>query len=187
MRRYTPSRQYMQAGVLALALALITGWLGLEWPLIAIASVLFLLSAAFVLWLASRPALEISETHLKIGQRVIPWNAIRRVDRTGWVSPLALHLTLADEERVLIIYPGSLENATRLMQQIRRMARESLIDGMPHRQFWGEPAGASGDRKVMPVPKYQLLNKEDEEEVERLFQRLKTVGHIEPKTNSDDK
>ena len=187
MRRYTPSRQYMQAGVLALALALITGWLGLEWPLIAIASVLFFFSAAFVLWLALRPALEINETHLKIGQRPIPWNAIRRVDRTGWVSPLALHLTLADEERVLIIYPGSLDNATRLLQQIRRMAREALIDGMPHRQFWGEPMGAAVDRKVLPAPKYQLLNKEDEEEVERLFQRLKTVGHIDPKTNSDEK
>jgi Protein of unknown function (DUF3093) len=187
MRRYTPSRQYMQAGVLALALALIAGWLGLEWPLIAVASVLFLLSAAFVFWLALRPALEINEAHLKIGQRVIPWNAIRRVDRTGWVSPLALHLTLADEARVLIIYPGSLDNATRLLQQIRRMAREALIDGMPHRQFWGEHAEVPVERKVMPAPKYQLLNKEDEEEVERLFQRLKTVGHIEPKTNSDEK
>ena len=41
MRRYTPSRQYMQAGVLALALAVITGCLGLEWPLIAVASLLF--------------------------------------------------------------------------------------------------------------------------------------------------
>ena len=187
MRRYTPSRQYLQAGVFALALALITGALGFEWPMIAVASVLFLVSAAFVLWLAFRPVLEISETHFKIGERLILWNAIRKVDRTGWVSPLALHLTLADDERILIIYPGSLDNTTRLLQQIRRMAREALIDGMSHRQYWGEPAQAPGGRKVLPSPKYQLLSKDDEDEVERLFQRLKTVGHIDPKTNSDEK
>jgi hypothetical protein len=171
---------------LALALALITGGLGLEWPLIAVASVLFFLSSAFVLWLAFRPPLEIGETHLKIGERALPWNEIRRVDRTGWVSPLALHLTLANEERILIIYPGSLDNATRLLQQIRRMAREALIDGMPHRQFWGEPPLRRSEAKALPSPKYQLLTKEDEDEVERLFQRLKTVGHIDPKTNSDE-
>jgi hypothetical protein len=187
MRRYTPSRQYLQAGVLALALALITAGLGLEWPLIAVASVLFFLSSAFVLWLAVRPALEIGETHLKIGARLIPWNEIRRVDRTGWVSPLALHLTLANKERILMLYPGSLDNATRLLQTIRRMSREALIDGMPHRQFWGEPALVPVERRAMASPKYQLLTKEDEDEVERLFQRLKTVGHIDPKTNTDEK
>lgn len=187
MRRYTPSRQYMQAGVLALVLAVITGGLGLQWPLIAVASALFFLSSAFVLWLALRPAVEIGESHLKIGGREIAWSEIRRVDRTGWVSPLALNLTLADEERILVIYPGSLDNATRLLQQVRRMSREAMIDGMPYRQFWGEPAQVSSARKVLPAPKYQLLTKEDEDEVERLFQRLKTVGHIDPKNNSEEK
>jgi hypothetical protein len=187
MMRYTPSRQYLWAGILALVLALATAWLGIQWPLIAIASALFFLSSAFVLWLALRPALETHAEHLKIGDRIIPWGAIRRVDRTGWVSPLAINLTLVDDQRLLVIYPGSLENATRLLQQIRRMARESIIDGMPHRQFWGEPAPAPPERAVLASPKYQLLNKADEEEVERLFQLLKTVGHIDPKTNSDEK
>ena len=187
MRRYTPSPQYMQAGILALVLALLTGALGLEWPFIIIASVLFFLSAAFVLWLALRPALELDETQLKIGQRTIPWNSIRRVDRTGWVSPLALHLTLADKARILIVYPGSLDNATRLLQQIRRLSREAMIDGTPHRQFWGEAAATPPEPKVLASPKYQLLTKEDEDEVERLFQRLKTVGHMDPKKTSDEK
>ena len=187
MRRYTPSRQYLHAGVLALALAVVTGGLGLEWPLIAVASGLFFLSSAFILWLACRPPLEVTESHLKLGARMIPWAEIRRVDRTGWVSPLALHLSLAKGERIFVIYPGSLDNAKRLLQQIRRMAREALIDGMPHRQFWGEPPEAPVTPKVFPSPKYQVLNKEDEDEVERLFQRLKTVGHIDPKTNSDEK
>ena len=135
MRRYAPARQYIHAGMLATALAILTAGLGWEWPLVLVASVLFLLSAAFVFWLVLRPILEIDELHLKIGQRMIPWSAISRVDRTGWVSPLALRLTLADGERILVIYPGSLDNATRLLQQIRRMSREALIDGMPHRQF----------------------------------------------------
>ncbi len=188
MRQFTPSRHYMQAGLFALALALLTAGLGLQWPLVAVASVLFFLSAAFVFWLAFRPVLEITDTHLKVGKRLIPWNSILRVDRTGWVSPLALNLTLTDDQRVLIIYPGNLDNATRLLQQIRRMARQSLIDGMSHRQFWGEAAipPPASERKALPAPKYQLLNKEDEEEVERLFRQLKTVGHIDPKATSDE-
>jgi hypothetical protein len=42
------------------------------------------------------------------------------------------------------------------------------------------------DRRQLPSPRYQLLRPEDEAEVERLFQRLKTVGHLDPKA-SDEK
>jgi hypothetical protein len=37
----------------------------------------------------------------------------------------------------------------------------------------------------MPL-RYPVLSSEDEEEVERLFQRLKSVGHLESKS-SDEK
>jgi hypothetical protein len=59
-----------------------------------------------------------------------------------------------------------------------------LIDGIPYKQFWGEVL-PSVERRQLPSPKYQLLRPDDEAEVERLFQRLKTVGHLDPK--SDEK
>ena len=65
----------------------------------------------------------------------------------------------------------------------RRTARNALIDGIPYRQFWGE-ALPSQERRLAS-PKYQLLRPEDEAEVERLFQRLKTVGHLDK--TSDEK
>ena len=40
---------------------------------------------------------------------------------------------------------------------------------------------------MLTSPKYRMLRTEDEEEVERLFQRLKAVGHLDPKNQSDTK
>jgi hypothetical protein len=42
------------------------------------------------------------------------------------------------------------------------------------------------ERRQLTSPRYQLLRSDDEAEVERLFQRLKTVGHLDPKA-SDEK
>jgi hypothetical protein len=39
----------------------------------------------------------------------------------------------------------------------------------------------------MPSPRYPLLRPEDEAEVERLYQRLKAVGHLDPKNSPDEK
>ena len=42
-------------------------------------------------------------------------------------------------------------------------------------------------RKELPSPKYRLMTPEDEAEVERLFQRLKSVGHLDAKSSTDEK
>ena len=42
-------------------------------------------------------------------------------------------------------------------------------------------------RKTVPAPRYPLLLPEDEAEVERMFQRLKSVGHFDQKTSPEDK
>jgi hypothetical protein len=65
------------------------------------------------------------------------------------------------------------------------MSREALLDGVAYRQFWGDEPEA--EKKPLESPKYQLLRTEDEEEVERLYQRLKTVGHLDPKNHQDEK
>ena len=183
--RYRVPSLYFWSGLAALAFTGLSLWFALLWPVCWIATGLFLASAVIVLFLASRPAVEIYESHLKIGHHAIPWRHIRRLDRSANV-PLMVRLTLADKTRLLVIYPGDPNSSSGLLRSLRRHAREALIDGVPHRQFWGE-ASAAVARKQAPQPRYPLLLPDDEAEVERMFQRLKSVGHLDQKTSSEDK
>jgi hypothetical protein len=45
----------------------------------------------------------------------------------------------------------------------------------------------SGEAKQLSAPRYRVLRPEDEEEVERLYFLLKTVGHIDPRNSGDDR
>ena len=186
MTRYLPARHYLSFGVVAFGLAIFSGWLGLEWHPAFLPAVLFLASAALLLFLAVRPPIEIQERCLVVGKRVIPWIDVRRIDRTGWLSPLVVRLILFDDETVRVVYPGDLDSCKSLLRNLRRMCRDALIDGIPYRQYWGEVMTLSGEQKLLPGPRYRLLLPEDELEVERLYQRLKSVGHIDPKKSSDD-
>jgi hypothetical protein len=186
MTCYAPSRHYLSAGLVALGLAIFSGWVAWQWAPAWIASILFVASAAILIVLALQPPIRIAEEHLTIGRRVIPWREIQRLDRTSWISPLIVHLTLAGDRRIVLVYPGDVDAGKSLLRHLRRCARGALIDGIPYRQFWGELVPAVPERRVLPSPKYKLLRPEDEAEVERLFHQLKTVGHMEPR-NSDEK
>jgi hypothetical protein len=186
MMRYLPARHYLSFGVVAFALAAFSGWLGLGWAPGFIPCFLFIVSGCVLIYMAFRPAIEVHPHHLAIGARTIHWLDIRRVDRTSWVSPiLIVRLTLFDDSRVLLVYPGNLDSCQALLRHLRRASRDALIDGVPYRQYWGEMLSSSPDAKV--VPRYRLLRSEDEAEVERLYQRLKTVGNLDQKTSSDEK
>jgi hypothetical protein len=165
----------------ALGGGLLSAVIALKWPPAWIAAGLFALTGAAVLMLALRPAIEIYETHLAVGHTAIPWTEVRRIDQTGWNAPLAVYLTLADESRMLILHPGDVDSSTSLLRHLRRYSREALLDGIPYKQFWGEalPPAQQPPPKQLPPPRYQLLRPEDEDEVERMFQRLKAVGHID--------
>ncbi|MBI3683632.1 MAG: hypothetical protein HY235_24920 [Acidobacteria bacterium] len=179
MTRYLPSKQYQYAGVAALVLALVCACFAVSWPLAWIPTGLFLATGGLMLLLSLLPAIEVHATHLAIGNRLIGWEEIRRVDRTGFVSPLVVKLTLANDRCALLVYPGGLESSNSLLRHLRRMAREALLDGIPYRQFWGEATPSGSDRRAMPSPKYQVVRAEDEVEIERMLQRLKTVGHLD--------
>ncbi len=180
--RFTPSRRYFSLALFAIGGALLAAWMGMRWQPAWIAAVLFGVSAAAILLLALRPSIEIHETHLMVGRRAIAWSDVRRLDQTGWNAPLAVYLTLADERRLLLVYPGDFDSATSLLRHLRRYSRYALLDGVPYPQFWGEARAP----KQLPAPRPRLLRPEDEEEVERLFQRLKSVGRLDPR-GSDDK
>ena len=156
----------------------------MRWEPAWLAAILFGSSALAVLILAFRPAIEIHETHLLVGTRAIGWSAIRRLDQTGWTAPLAVRLTLARGERLLLVYPGGEQSALSLLRHLRRYSREALLDGVPHRQFWGEPPATEPKRS--PSVRHPLLRAEDEEEVERMFQRLRTVGRLDPRGSDED-
>jgi hypothetical protein len=181
LARYIPSRRYALLTLVAIVGALFGAWMGQRWTPSWIAAGLFTASAIALAVMALRPAVEIHETHLRVGRRAIPWSEIRRVDQTGWSSPLALHLTLASGERVLVVYPGDLDVCASLLRHIRRFSRSALLDGVPYRQFWGDPR-ASARNVQETVLKYPVLPPQEEEEIERMLQRLKTVGHIDSRS-----
>ncbi|MDP8979412.1 MAG: DUF3093 family protein [Acidobacteriota bacterium] len=188
--RYRAPTHYLWAGITASGLTLLSTWIALTWgrPWAWAAVALALASALLVLYLGLQPVVEIHEKHLKIGRKTIPWNHVRRLDRSS-AAPLIVRLTLTDKRRQLLIYAGDHDAAASLLRHLRRFAREALIDGVPYRQFWGEPpvpiAPPVESRK--PALRAPLLLSEDEAEIERMFQRLKTVGHLDQKTSSEDK
>ncbi|MFN7925442.1 MAG: hypothetical protein U0Q16_35410 [Bryobacteraceae bacterium] len=187
MSRYSPSRHYLAAGLAALVLAAVTGWISFRWAPSLVPSLMFGIAGAGAIFLYFRPIIEIHPHHLRVGSSILPWADIQAVDRTGWVSPLVVLLTLMDGSRRLLIYPGDLDGSHSLLRQVRRSAREALIDGIPYQEFWGEvPSRESLERMPTPVSarqassvRYPLLREEDEAEVERLYQRLKSVGNLD--------
>ena len=187
MTRYSPARHYLWFGIAAVVFAGLSAWRGTVASLVYIPAALFALIAVALFTMAFRPAVEIQEGYLSIGKRIIPWMDIRRLDRTGWVSPLIVRITLFDDSRILLIYPGDLDSCNSLLRHLRRMSRDALIDGFPYRQYWGEVLANGGERKQPPAPRYRVLRPEDEAEVERLYQRLKTVGNLDQKNSTDEK
>ena len=189
LARYTPGRLYLSLMLFAFCGVVLSAWIGLRWAPSWIAAVLFALSAVALSLVTLRPAIEIHESHLVIGRMAIPWREIERIDQTGWNAPLAVYLTVRGGHRIMLLYPGDPESSDSLLGHLRRFSRHALLDGIPYRQFWGEPASRAleSEEAESNVPaRYPLLQPEDEEEVERMFQRLKSVGHLESK-NSEEK
>jgi hypothetical protein len=200
LARFTSSRVYVSLTLFAVGGAVFSAWNALRWAPSWIAAALFALSALALALITVRPIVEIYETHLAIGRRVIPWRKIRRVDQTGWNTPLVVILTLQDGQRIHLLHSGDLDSSSSLLRHLRRFSREALLDGVPYREFWGELAAVSrssepsknsppeaADKDATAPVRYPVLRSEDEEEVERLFQRLKSVGHLESKSSDEKK
>jgi len=187
MTRYSPARHYRWFTLSAFVLAGMTAWLGTEFPLAFLPAALFLLTSGLMLFLAFRPVIEIHEGYVSVGSRIVPWIDIRRLDRTGWISPLIVRITLFDDSRMILIFPGDLDSCNSLLRHMRRLSRDALIDGIPYRQYWGEVLAPGSERRHSTLPRYRILRPEDEAEVERLYQRLKTVGNLDQKNSTDEK
>ena len=187
MTRYLPARHYLWFAIAAVVFAGLSSWFAIGFTPAWIPSGLFVLTAVLLFAMAFRPVVEVQEGYLAVGKRVIPWMDIRRLDRTGWISPLIVRMTLYDDSRLILVYPGDLDSCNSLLRHLRRLSRDALIDGIPYRQYWGEVLSPGSEKKQPPPPRYRILLPEDEAEVERLYQRLKTVGNLDQKNSTDEK
>lgn len=176
--RFHPARTYLTLAAVGLGLAVFSGWWTRLWLPAAIPAALFLATGGLALWLALRPVIEVSEEGLRIGREFIPWREIRRVDQTGWIAPLVADLTLTGKRRIRLIYPGETANSNRLLRLIQQHSTQALINGVPWRQIFGDTAPAQRVQPAQQRPR--LLREEDEAEVERLYQKLRSAGRLDP-------
>lgn len=162
--------------MVASALTVVCAAMATQWTLAAVPAGLFLASAALNLFLATRPVIELRADGIVVGEQPFLWNEIDRIERTGWVSPLVIWLLLDDGTRHLLIYPGALRASRKLSSELdRRLAAAQVSEDHVE-------SDRSSEGSALPVPAVEprpLLTAEDQAEVERLFQRLKTVGHLE--------
>ncbi len=178
MTQYRPARHYLPASAVALGLAIFAGWCGWNWLPAFIPAILLLFSCVFLAFLATRPAIIVRENSWTVGDRSFLWSEVESLDTTGWTSPMVLRVGLRGGRRFHLIYPGDPESAGRLLRQMRRLARGARIEGIPYRQYWGEGEPPSDDG-APAMPRYRVLRPEDEAEVERLYQRLKSAGRLD--------
>lgn len=194
--RYESPRDYLWTGVVALAFTAFSAWVGVAWHWAWIAAGLLLVGAVLAFAMGLLPDFEVYESHLRIeghfrsGARRIPWAEIARVDKLlGF--PLVVRLTFMNRETKVLCYAGDEHGRDSLLRNLRRYPREALIEGAPWRTFWGEPQRPSGHRRSEPrrnpPPRYPVLLPDDEADVERLFQQLKTVGHLDPQNKPEEK
>ncbi len=187
MNRYHPARQHLPAALVAAGLGLFSTWCGMSWRPAFIPASLFMVWSVILYYLSTRPAVEVREAGFRIGSEMFYWHHLARVDSTVWNSPLLLNITLRNGRKVRLLYPGDVESCRRLLRQMRRMARDAVIDGLPYREYWGETAPTRVDHEKLTAPKPRIVRPDDEEEIERLFQQLKTAGSLDSKTSAEDR
>ena len=181
---YQPSRMYSRAGWAALAGSLVSVLCGLRAQLAFIPAFLLLLTGIALWWVATRPPIRVSLTQFSIGQRAIAWREVREIN-SRFTSPLILHLKLTNARRKTLIFPGDPERIARLMYQLRKHSYLASFDGVSYRDYWLWSSVTESDNHEnglgTPV---RMLSTEDEQEIERIFQKLKAVDRSD--SSKDD-
>lgn len=185
MEVYQPSPLYARVGWAALAGSFVSVACGFRAPLAFIPGFLCAATAALLFWLAARPPIRISGGQFNIGERAIAWREMREINSTHLVSPLVLKLKLTNSRRKLLVYPGEPDQIKQLTYQLRKNSYLATFDGIAYRDYWtcSSLAGTREEKTVVEQP-VRMLSEEDEEEVERLYQRLKTVGRLDSRSDS---
>lgn len=185
---FQPSRLYARVGWAALAGSAVCVLCGFRAPLAFIPGFLCALTAAALFWLAARPAIRVGETQFNIGERAVAWREVREVNSSRFVSPLMLSIKLTNSRRKMLIYPGEPERIARLMFQLRKNSHLATFDGVTYRDYWTWTtlAGSGAENPVLDQP-VRMLSHEDEDEIERMYQKLKTVGRLDSRSTDSSK
>jgi hypothetical protein len=175
-------------GWAALGGALICALCGLRAPLAFIPGFLCAGTAAVLFWLWKRPPIRLLETQFNIGERAIAWREVRQINTPRIGSPLILDLKLTNSRHKLMIYPGEPERIEKLLFQLRKNCFLATFDGVSYRDYWAWAAvsEARGETPAPEQPPVRMMSSEEEDEIERMYQKLKTVGRLDSRI-SDSK
>jgi hypothetical protein len=177
-RRFAPSRTWLALSIAAFACGALAAWLALSNPWSWAPATLFFLTGLFLLAISFSPVIVVSYSHLLLGKRRVEWDQLESVEHTGWVSPLVLKLRLRSEPSVLLVCAATMEESTELLNLLEEQMMPEL-----------EPEAIEEPEKILTEAemallerervRYPLMLPEDEAEIQRLYQRLKSVGRLD--------
>lgn len=185
---FVPSRLYARVGWAALAGSLVCVLCGFRAPLAFIPGLFCALTAAALFWLAARPPIRVGETQFNVGERAIAWREVREINRSRFLSPLIVKIKLTNARQKILIFPGEPDRIERLMFELRKHSELATFDGVAYRDYWTwlSLSGGRGDTSTLDQP-VRMLSAEEEDEIERMYQKLKTVGRLDSRGDSKDK
>jgi hypothetical protein len=186
---FRPSRLYARLAWAAIAGSAVCALCALRAPLAGIPSGLCAITAVGLFWLAARPEVRIGDSQFNIGERAIAWREVREINTSRLIgrlvtSPLVLDLRLTNSRRKALVFPGEPEQIARLMFQLRKNSFLASFDGVPFREYWACSAPSAGE--TQPSEPIHIVSSGDEEEIERMYQKLKSVGHLDSKKPDED-
>lgn len=199
---FLPSRWYARTGWLVLAGAAGFGSLSFRSPIFIALATATAIAAGVLLWLSARPLIRVGETQFNIGERAIAWREVKEMNRIKIVSPLILHIRLTNSRTKMLIYPGEVSRVEQLVHLLRKNSHLATFDGVAYRDYWtwSSMAGMHAQKSAGQLPPGQkpmplleqpvrMLSRDEEDEIERMYQKLKTVGSLDSRidpSNSDE-
>lgn len=188
LETYLPSRLYPRIGWAALGGALVCALCGLRAPLAFIPAVLCAATGLAMFWLYRQPPVRLADTQFNIGIRSIAWREVRQINNPRIYYPLIIDLKLTNNRHKWMIYAGEPEQIDRLMYKLRKGCFMATFDGVSHRDYWAwsDVTPPQPETPAAEQPPVRMVSTEEEDEIERLYQKLKTVGRLDAR-NSESK
>lgn len=201
---FLPSSWYARTGWFTVAGSIILAFLGVRSPIFLVLAGLGVTFAFLLLWLSARPSIQVGETQFNIGERAIAWREVKEVNRVRILSPLILRIKLTNSRKKILIYPGEVSRVEQLVHLLRKNSHLATFDGVAYRDYWtwssmaglhGQkpagalPAGQKQTQKTVMDQPVRMLTSEEEDEIERMYQKLKAVGSLDSRidpANSDE-
>jgi hypothetical protein len=157
-------------------------------PVFLIPVAILLLVGILLLWLAARPLIRVGETQFNVGERSIAWREVKEVNRVRIVSPLILRIKLTNSRKRILIYPGDISRIEQLVHLLRKNSHLATFDGVAYRDYWtwssmtglhGQTQPGQQPAKPLLDQPVRMLTSDEEDEIERMYQKLKTVGSLD--------